>query len=249
MKRRKGKIVAGISLLLLFVMALGGYLYITDDYPASENALQLLHSADNITYQKEQDAYFLYPEGGVPADTSAVETGIIFYPGGKVEETAYLPLLDGLAKEEYLCVCMHMPLQLAVLDVNGADQVIDAYPDVENWYIMGHSLGGAMAASYAGEKGDKVEGLILLGAYAANDLKESNIQVLSIFGSEDKVLNRDKYQKSLANLPEGYEELEIEGGNHAQFGDYGVQNGDGEAKISRAEQQAQTREGILRFLR
>jgi hypothetical protein len=247
MKKKKKRYIAGICLLLLFGIALGGYLYIADDYPASEDAIALLQSSENITFQKEQDAYFLYPEGDM-ADEISSETGIIFYPGAKVQEIAYLPLLEGLAQEGYLCVCMHMPLQLAVLDIDAGDKVIGTYPEVKHWYVMGHSLGGAMAANYAAKREEQIDGLILLGAYAANNLQDSKIKVLSIYGSEDHILNRKKYAQSLTNLPSNFEEYIIEGGNHAQFGVYGVQKGDGTGLISGEMQREETIHLILQFL-
>ena len=42
--------------------------------------------------------------------------------------------------------------------------------------------------------------------------------------------------------------MEIEGGNHAQFGNYGPQKGDLPATISAQDQQAQTVEAIANFL-
>ncbi|MBQ3601265.1 MAG: alpha/beta hydrolase, partial [Lachnospiraceae bacterium] len=112
----------------------------------------------------------------------------MFYPGGKVEYTAYLPLMNSLAEEGILCVLLKMPFNLAVLDMNAADGIQEQFPEIENWYIGGHSLGGAMAASYLETHANDYQGLILLGSYSTADLSTTELEVLSIYGSEDTVL-------------------------------------------------------------
>jgi hypothetical protein len=102
---------------------------------------------------------------------------------------------------------------------------------------MGHSLGGAMAASYAAAHDDKIDNLVLLAAYSLDDLTKADMDVYSFYGSEDKVLNMEKYQGCYGNLPTDKVEHVIEGGNHAYFGNYGEQDGDGTATITRDEQQ------------
>ena len=129
-----------------------------------------------------------------------------------------------------------MPFNLAVFDINAADGIIESFPEISSWGIGGHSLGGSMAASYASDKADEFNSLILLGAYSTADLSKSNLSVLSVYGSEDKVLNLEKYKKYRKNLPADTDEVVIEGGCHAYFGAYGEQAGDGKATISPAEQ-------------
>ena len=174
--------------------------------------------------------------------------GLIFYPGGKVAVEAYAPLMKSLAEEGITCVLLEMPLNLAVLDNDVAERIDEILPDVDRWYVGGHSLGGAMAASYAAEHVEEVEGLILLAAYSTKDLTNSGLDVISIYGSEDQVLNRQSYEHNRTNLPDNAVEVIIEGGNHAQFGDYGVQEGDGTATIGGEEQLNQTTEKIAQLI-
>lgn len=129
-----------------------------------------------------------------------------------------------------------MPFNLAVLDINAADGILEQYPDIEKWYIGGHSLGGAMASSYLSDNADSFEGLVLLGAYSTENLSNTDLDVLSIYGSEDRVMNRKKYDANKGNLPNDFTEIIIDGGNHAGFGMYGAQDGDGESKIPTEEQ-------------
>ena len=105
-----------------------------------------------------------------------------------------------------------------------------------------------MAASYLASHTEDFDGLILLGSYSTADLSESGLSVLSVYGSEDGVLNREKYAEYKPNLPEGFTETVIEGGNHAYFGAYGEQEGDGTATVTPAEQVRQTAEAILSLL-
>jgi dienelactone hydrolase len=189
------------------------------------------------------------PDDGMQAFGNGNEdVGLIFYPGGKVEYTAYVPLMRALAARGVFCVLLEMPLNLAVLDMNAADGVQAQYPDVERWYIGGHSLGGSMAASYLAKHTEDFDGIVLLGAYSTADLSTTSLEALSIFGSEDKVMNRGKYDKYKKNLPSDLTEIEIEGGCHAYFGMYGAQNGDGIPAISAQEQIYKTADYIWEFV-
>lgn len=165
-----------------------------------------------------------------------VRAGLIFYPGGLVDHRAYAPLMQELCDRGILCLLAEMPLDLAVLDIDAADGLAALYPEVETWIIGGHSLGGAMAASYAAKHAEEFDALLLLGAYSSEDLSATGLRVLSIYGTEDGVLNREAYQKSVAYYPEDFTELILDGGCHAYFGDYGEQKGDGTPKITREEQ-------------
>ena len=150
-----------------------------------------------------------------------------------------------LAREGVLCVLVEMPFNLAVFDINAADGIQEQYPEIEDWYIGGHSLGGSMAASYLADHVDEYEGLILLGSYSTADLSDTDLDVLSIYGSEDKVLNREKYDENKSNLPDNFCEVVIGGGCHAYFGMYGAQDGDGTPTISNHEQIGLTVEHII----
>ena len=139
-----------------------------------------------------------------------------------------------------------MPGNLAVLDMNAAEGIPERYTHVNSWYLAGHSLGGAMAASYLAEHKDAYEGIVLLAAYATESLQGE--RVLSVYGSEDGVLNMENYEANKVNLPEDYTEVVIEGGCHAYFGDYGAQKGDGVPTVSRQQQIAITADAIAAML-
>ncbi len=231
-KHRKLKITLISIAAVIVLICAGFYIYTLDYYRASEGVAESDAVASAQTIGR---LTVFYP--GSNKDYAG-DKGIIFYPGGKVEAIAYAPLLTQLAERGYTCVLVEMPMNLAVFDINAADKVYKEIPEIKNWYLMGHSLGGAMASSYCGKNGDKLAGLILLGAYPIND---ADLPTLVIYGSEDNGLDMEKVK--LAD-----EVVRLEGGNHAYFGNYGEQAGDGEATIARDMQQVLTVDSILRFI-
>ena len=105
-----------------------------------------------------------------------------------------------------------------------------------------------MAAGYAAVHYEDYDGLILLAAYSTKDLSQTTLRVLSVYGSEDGVMNRESYEKNGSNLPADTTEVLLDGGCHAQFGSYGPQDGDGIPTISGEEQVRQTAEAIAAFI-
>ena len=133
--------------------------------------------------------------------------------------------------------------------MNAADGIAEKFPQIDSWYIGGHSLGGAMAASYAAKHSDELDGLVLLAAYSTADLMDSGLRVYTTYGSEDGVLNREKLEVNRGNLPQDTTETVINGGCHAGFGSYGSQKGDGEPAISAEEQQQQTADVVAAWIK
>lgn len=234
---RKLKIVLMAVLAVIVAGAIGFGVYVGDYYHADDAALAAMEPTDTVTVQRLEDGDIAF----VPGDPQA---GIVFYPGGKVQAEAYAPLMQDLADRGFLCVIVPMPFNLAVLDANGADGVQERFPAVRRWILMGHSLGGVMAAGYLDGHARPWDGLVLLGAYSTADLSDDGVMVLSIMGDSDGVLNRRAVADNEGNLGEDARELVIPGGNHAQFGSYGPQDGDGEASLSPGEQRALTADEI-----
>lgn len=231
-KRKIGIIATSIVLILVIVVA-GCAIYLSDYYHADVDAMANITSTTDIEYRTLDD-------GNIVFEQDNATKGLIFYPGGKVEYTAYIPLMQACAEQDILCVLVEMPFNLAVLDMNAADGIPNKYPQIQEWYIGGHSLGGSMAASYLADHTDDYEGLILLGSYSTADLSDADVDVLSVYGSEDKVMNRENYDENRSNLPDDFEENIIDGGCHAFFGMYGEQEGDGKPTISCYEQIRET---------
>lgn len=231
-----------LSIALVLVVLVGGIaIYLGDYYRADMRAIETLcenFEAERVT--AEDGTLFFVPEN--------IRAGFIFYPGGKVEHTAYEPLMQALAAEGILCVLPKMPFHLAVFDIHAADGIREQYPEIENWYIGGHSLGGSMAATYLSEHADEFQGLILLGSYSTSDLSEYDLRVLSLYGSEDRVLSLEKYEAEKTNLPADFCEAVLQGGCHAYFGTYGRQDGDGTPTVSNERQIEWTAEKIVAMI-
>lgn len=229
MKRRRLWLVpAAVAVLAIAFFAWAGVYY-----RAGEAAREALVSGDvNV----ERTGYGWRFDG--PSDADA----LIFYPGAKVEATAYAPLMRLLARRGMDACLVEMPLRLAFLGQDAAGRVMTAH-DYARWYVGGHSLGGAIAANYAAAHGDRLSGVVLCAAYPTRALDE-DLPVLYLYGSEDGVLNRGRLEASRKYAP-GAEIRVIEGGNHAGFGDYGPQRGDGEAAISPEEQWEAVADAIL----
>ncbi len=192
----------------------------------------------------------IYEEnGGLDFLGNNPEYGFIIYPGGKVDEIAYVGLAKKLSEKGYTSVVVDFPFNIGFLGINRADEVIKKYPNIENWVIVGHSLGGVSAAVYADESDDKIDGLVLLASYSTKDLKDNDIEVLSLVGSNDTVVNMESAKEALINYKDDSQEFIIEGGNHAGFGNYGLQKGDGENTIGNEEQQRITVEEITKFIK
>ena len=242
MKKNKKLKIFITSLLCFAVICCTGFgIYVSDYYRANNTALTATFSDNDVTVIEKNGDYMVFtPE--------KPKCGFVFYPGGKVEYTAYAPLMIALAREGFFCVLMKMPFNLAVFDMGAAEDIISEYTNIDEWYVGGHSLGGAMAASYASKNADKLEGLILLGSYSTNDLSDSGLTVFSIIGSEDNITFDDteevkKYGDNLPAVDMYY--YTIEGGCHAYFGSYGEQEGDGKPTITPEEQVKQTVEFIV----
>ncbi len=229
----------GISLAVLLALFVVCAVYLSNGYEADTEAINAFATDVSVTREERTDGLVFSPQ--------EPQKGFIFYPGGKVEHIAYEPLMRALAAEGFLCVLLEMPFDLAVLAVNAADGVREQYPAVTEWYIGGHSLGGSMAASYLQKNAQSYAGLVLLGSYSTADLSQSGLSVLSVYGSEDLVLNREKYEQCRQNLPQDTREVVIEGGCHAYFGMYGAQAGDGTPTVTNEEQIARTVQEIVAF--
>lgn len=229
-----------ISIILLISFIFVG-IYVNDYYQADMDSISVFKSDSVVSKEILNDNTIIYSTGDAT-------TGFIFYPGGKVEYTSYEPLMISLAEKGIMCVLIEMPFNLAVFDINAANGIQEQFPEISNWYIGGHSLGGSMAATYLENNVDLFSGLILLASYSTVDLSDTNLDVISIYGSEDTVLNISKYSKNKANLPNEFYELIIDGGCHAYFGMYGKQDGDGNPTISNEEQILKTSDFISKFI-
>lgn len=269
-KSRKGRVLHRTLIQLAAVLAvcvIGFFMYVGDYYSADETALAVIAShevsPDSGSGNEPNDGTFAVAhldESTIAFVPENPQAGIVFYPGGKVEHTAYAPLMVSFAERGILCLLVEVPFKLAVFDIDAADdaramlieraasgglgaegaEAVDAAGAAGAaeqlaalpWYLAGHSHGGSMAAYHIAENADAYAGIVLLASYSTKDLSALGSNVVSIYGSNDQVLNAEKYAEYRSNLGDAAVEMVIEGGNHAQFGSYGAQDGDGTATIS-----------------
>ena len=241
MKSRKLKRSVLYIVGVITLLVLGFFLYVGNYYSAHKNLSEYSQLYNNTQIEDYKDYTRI-------AGSEATNKGFVFYPGGKVEHTAYIPLLATLAEQGYVCFLAKMPFHLAVFNMNAANDIIRNNHQITEWYIGGHSLGGAMASVYASKNSDQLRGIIFLGAYPSSDLSDTGLKMISIYGENDLIINRDKLEETRVNAPSGSFYYEMEGANHGGFGDYGPQKGDGEAEISGIEQRKETVRIIIKEL-
>lgn len=240
MQKRRIVVGVGIAFAALLCLGAGAFLFWANDiYPPMPEALAALKSDEHVTFKQMNGWLVYYPVSQGDVFSSAVNTGFILYPGGKVDYRAYAPLAREIAARGYLVVVPSVRLNLALLDPNVAADVIQAFPQIKHWAIGGHSLGGVAAASYAAAHPDQIQGVVFMASYPQDSLANYPGKVLSLFATNDGLASPDEIEKSKTNLAPAAQFIPIRGGNHSQFGYYGMQSGDHPAAISRAEQQKQ----------
>lgn len=241
-KRKKWKTALIVIAGLLAALCVAFFVYTSDYYHAAPKAMQAFGGRDGVSVTQNAGMITFVPE------RTSAHAGLAFYPGGKVEWTAYAPLMRAIARKGAVCVLLKMPFNLAVFDTGAAERAIAAHPDVKSWYVGGHSLGGSMAAAWCASHADKCKGLVLLGSYSASDLSKTDLKALVLVGTQDHVLNRAALESSKAKMPNSTVYQDIEGGNHGHFGNYGEQAGDGKAAISAELQQEETADAVAALM-
>ena len=230
-----------LGILLPSVAVMGFVLWASSTMGPAPEAFAALRSDEHVTVSVEEFVVFQ------PAK-KRITTAFVFYPGGRVDYRSYAAPLHKIAAQGYLVILLPVRLNLAFFDVSAADRAIAAFPEIRHWVVGGHSLGGVAAATYATGR-ENLDGVVFWASYPADDsLKNTDMKVLSIYGTLD-MGGTNTFEASRANLPADAEFVVIDGGNHAQFGDYGVQPGDNPSSITRLEQQKQVVNATVRFLK
>lgn len=242
-RRRWPRILLGTIAIVVVVIVIAGAWWLQPQ-PLLPEAAAAMQSTDTVDVSEANGYVEFTPTAAPPT------TGFIFYPGGKVEPAAYARSAQAIAEAGHLVAIVPMPLNLAVLNADGADAVIEDHPEIEHWVIGGHSLGGAMAGQYADQHPDAVDGVVLWAAFPNGDLSDQpDLATLSVYGTLDGGAGRFTSEETRATLPADTTFVTVEGGNHEQMGDYTGQPNDPPATISRDEQQAQVQAATLTLLR
>ena len=222
---------------LFVIIFFGGFLvYSQFYYHAEETATDYMNGTDDVNVTRISNGLFLDGYGN--------DTAVIFYPGAKVEYNSYLPLFIELSRRGVDCYLVEMPFNLAFFGINSADEIIEN-SSYNHYFMAGHSLGGAMASSYVNKTDKNIDGLIYLSSHSSVAV---NVPVLSIRGTNDGIINLESYQEAKSLMMNNFTEVIINGGNHANFGYYGNQSGDGQANITAENQQDQSVDAIIKFI-
>ena len=240
--RKKWFRITSIAAAVIILLAGVFFIYTLDYSKPDAAAFAALEDSNTVDVEQKDNMIIFIPKG------VASDTGFAFYPGGKIDFRAYAPLMAGLAEQGITCVLLKMPFQLAVFDINAGNRAISALPEITHWYVGGHSLGGVMASSFAAANSKKVDGIIFLASYSSADIRSSGLRVLSLYGSNDGVLNMNSFKAGKSKAPQDALYFEIPGGNHAGFGSYGSQKGDNPAAISADEQIKETVDAVVLFV-
>ena len=182
---------------------------------------------------------------------------LIFICGSGVHAHAYAPLLRPIADAGYPVFIVKLPYRFAPL-ASHKDEVIGralhlmtAHHEIPSWVVAGHSLGGALAARVALSTRGRAVSFVLIGTTHPrdHDLSKVDAPITKVYGTKDGVAPVDGVMANKRLLPATAAWVEIQGGNHSQFGHYGHQLFDGTATITREAQQATTRQVMLDALK
>jgi Alpha/beta hydrolase family len=233
-----------ITILTIFIIAIATFTYyVSDYYHADKRAIAALKSTKSYNVVNTDDSITFTPV------VNRSSTGIIIYPGGKVQAEAYSVIASKIAENGYTTIIVKMPFNLAILGVDKADKVIAKHREIRSWVIEGHSLGGVFASEYAYNHQNKIEGVIYLAAYPSSNISKAHFKALSIRGSLDPLTTSKDISENIKKYPANSTFITLVGGNHSNFGDYGLQNGDNNSTITREEQQNKTISYIIEFLK
>lgn len=221
--------------------------WLLDSYRTRGFDPALLAGDARVSVQRSRDSLAFLPV------SAAARSGLVFIVGAGVAPEAYAPLLRPIAADGHPVFVVALPYRIAPLEQHKAAAIARARGILESekaagsWVVAGHSLGGALACRVARDAPRKLKALVLIGTSHPKrfDLSGSSLPITKVFASNDGIATVEMIQSTRHLLPTGTRWIEIEGGNHSQFGHYGQQLFDGSPTISRERQQAVTRKALL----
>ena len=233
-----------LALCIFVVGCLAAFgIYLSNYHAGDADALAAMSSpSEGVHVVATDETIAFVPENSIKA-------GIVYYPGMKIRGEAYSVMADSLASDGYLCVLVNMPLNMSVLNPDVALTIVDEWPEVKDWYIGGHSMGGQVAQKCALNHPGTFKGVITVARQLDFDFSDSTIAVLGVYGSNDKICTLEEVaEDEVLTNNDCYTEVILDGGCHGYFGNYGFQRWDGEPTITREEQMQATVDAILEFL-
>ena len=233
-----------MALVMILAMSFGTMAFAVGTSPKKENR-EGMYKVEVIDHNTRYptDVVVYKPVGVTP------KVGVVFYAGNPVDYRDYGTLLKRVASAGYLVISPEFPLDTAILNWAAGEEYMKHYPEVKEWFFMGHSHGGGTAVWEATLKPELFKGLILISAAFFPCHMPDNYPVLTIHATEDKAVPR--YQFELLNAMMyncDVTQVVIKGANHAQFGDYAPMGNEGVATISKKKQLDITMKHVLKFM-
>ncbi len=193
-----------------------------------------------VAYRETADGVVLTPD-------APNGSGLVYLAGARVEPAAYASKLSGLVEAGITVVIARPTLNFAIAETRPLADFEALAPDVDTWFVGGHSLGGVKACLYAAEDPDGLAGLVLFGSYCSADISASDLPVLTLSATEDGLSTPAKIADAARLLPASAQLVSLPGAAHAQFGDYGAQPGDGTPTATDADVRAEITDAVLAF--
>lgn len=238
-RRRRWVVVGGRALAATLCLTIVGSIVYLRPFGATDDALRSVKGTDAVSVTTTPTRITLTPRAAAGTSRPTIQSGLIFQPGARVDPRAYVRLLSPISAAGVLVVIVKQPMGIGFTATGAPSGIIEDHPDVAHWSVGGHSLGGVAASSYVEDHPDQVDGLLLWASYPLGSLAGlDHVAVTSIYGTEDGLATPEDIKDSRADLPPDTTYVDVTGGVHAFFGDYGEQPGDGTPTVSR--EQAQT---------
>lgn len=201
-----------------------------EPFVAEPVAVTAWQGSSSVIVTDSRTATVYDPASGAPT------SGLVLVPGARVDPRAYAVLASRVAEAGHRVVVLKCPFDLALLCSDAPSAYVDGSLP---WAVGGHSLGGVVASAYAGTHED-VDGLVLWASYPLEDISgRTGLATTTITGTEDGLSTPEKVDERMDLLPPRTVRVDVPGGIHSFFGDYGLQPGDGTPTATRDQAQDQ----------
>jgi pimeloyl-ACP methyl ester carboxylesterase len=210
----RGALYTVIALLVLMVGSVW-VLGLMRHADAAPEALTALKPGDDVMV--EEGRYIV-----LRPRRNAEKMGVIFYPGAYADARGYATTLRPVALAGYRVVIVPMPLEFAMFGLNRALAVQAAFADIHRWVLIGHSLGGAMAATFASIHPDALAGLVLWDSYPTSAASLANYPrpVWHVHRATPDGKPPAAFAERRNLFPANSQWLPIPGGIHMYFGSF-----------------------------